>query len=201
MILSLRPWEGQALFCVENTGEGIDPEDLPKLFNKFSKLESAGEEKGTGLGLAICRAIAEMHGGRVWAESEPGRMVRFYLLLPIPDLRETAAAAVRREMRAGRGGRFSVVLFHGLARPEEAAELLKGRLRSATALIAAEDGRILVILPNAGLKECAKAAAFIQKCLADIIGGGPMPEILSLVYPEDFRDEEEFLRRLEPPGK
>jgi signal transduction histidine kinase len=54
--------------CVEDEGEGIKPEIMPKIFNDFFKGDPESLE-GTGLGLSICRRIVEMHQGRIWAES------------------------------------------------------------------------------------------------------------------------------------
>ena len=69
---------------VQNDGEGIPLDQLPSLFGKFSRLAEHKRQgkKGTGLGLYICRQIAEKHGGRIWAESEPGQWARFTLALP-----------------------------------------------------------------------------------------------------------------------
>jgi two-component system sensor histidine kinase VicK len=53
------------IVSVKDSGEGIDPEILPKLFTKFA----TNSEKGTGLGLFICKSIVEAHGGRVWTQS------------------------------------------------------------------------------------------------------------------------------------
>jgi len=67
-----------------NEGEGISPEQMPKLFKKFSRLEMPehAQEKGTGLGLYICREIVEEHGGRIWADSDEGEWARFSFALP-----------------------------------------------------------------------------------------------------------------------
>jgi len=88
--LSLKPWEGQALICVENSGSGIQPHDIPLLFNKFTQVGRAGQPgaKGTGLGLAISRGIVEMHHGKIWAESEPGKGCKFYVMLPLPSFED-----------------------------------------------------------------------------------------------------------------
>jgi signal transduction histidine kinase len=57
---------------------------LPRVFDRFERVESgnAGRIWGTGLGLSIVREIATLHGGRVWAESEPGIGSTFFLALP-----------------------------------------------------------------------------------------------------------------------
>jgi signal transduction histidine kinase len=76
---------------VADTGSGIAADDLPRVFDRFyradpSRARDGRDESGSagsGLGLAIVKAIAEAHGGRVWAESAPGRGSRFTLALPV----------------------------------------------------------------------------------------------------------------------
>ncbi len=70
---------------VSDTGPGISPEDMPRLFGKFEqfKINKQRTTGGTGLGLAICREIITRHGGRIWAESEPGTGTVFYFTFPV----------------------------------------------------------------------------------------------------------------------
>ena len=77
-------WEEGARVSVRDYGEGIAAQDIPKLFRKFSQLDSGSTRKvgGTGLGLVICKGIVEQHGGEIWVESTPGEgsIFRFTLL-------------------------------------------------------------------------------------------------------------------------
>ncbi len=69
---------------VWNESEGIPPEKMTQLFQKFSRLDNpefAGK-KGTGLGLYICKEIVEKHGGEIWVDSKIGEWVRFSFTLP-----------------------------------------------------------------------------------------------------------------------
>jgi len=70
---------------VRDTGPGIAPEHLPRLFERFYRVDTARsrEEGGTGIGLAIARSVVEAHGGRIWAESEPGKGSTFTFELPV----------------------------------------------------------------------------------------------------------------------
>ena len=83
--VTVRHEDGQAVVRVRDHGEGIRREDMPRLFKKFSQLDSRSTRKvgGTGLGLAICKGIVEAHGGRIWAESEPGEGSTFVFTLPL----------------------------------------------------------------------------------------------------------------------
>ncbi|WP_233548740.1 sensor histidine kinase [Galactobacter valiniphilus] len=76
--------DGQALLTVTDNGEGIDPEFLDKVFDRFARADAArsGSLPTTGLGLSIVKAIVDSHGGRISVESEPGR-TRFSVRLPL----------------------------------------------------------------------------------------------------------------------
>jgi two-component system NtrC family sensor kinase len=72
-------------FNVWNEGEGFERDAGEKLFQKFSRLTSGGDDTkaGTGLGLFVSQKIIEKHGGRIWAESEPGCWANFIFTLPV----------------------------------------------------------------------------------------------------------------------
>ena len=77
--------EREAQISVTNRGRGIAPEELPRIFSRFSRSRTAhgSEVPGLGLGLYIAKGVIEAHGGRMWAESTPGETTTFYLTLPI----------------------------------------------------------------------------------------------------------------------
>jgi signal transduction histidine kinase len=70
---------------VSDTGIGIKEDDMPRLFKEFSQIESSYDKKyeGTGLGLALTRRLVELHGGRIWVESEYGKGSRFSFTIPL----------------------------------------------------------------------------------------------------------------------
>ncbi len=70
--------------CVADTGCGIQPHELEKIFERFYRGDSTtSESRGAGLGLAITKSLVELHGGRIWVESVPGEGSRFFFTLPI----------------------------------------------------------------------------------------------------------------------
>ncbi len=75
----------EVVVAVEDTGAGIPPEHVERLFQPFYQVDSSltREVGGTGLGLAITRNLVELHGGRIWVESEVGRGSTFYVAFPV----------------------------------------------------------------------------------------------------------------------
>jgi signal transduction histidine kinase len=71
------------LVSVADTGPGIAPEDQQRIFQEFQQTELGAEQReGTGLGLALSRKLVELHGGRIWVESELGKGSTFTFTLP-----------------------------------------------------------------------------------------------------------------------
>lgn len=70
---------------VSDTGEGIPPDDLPYIFDRFYRADKSRSRAsgGSGIGLAIVKQLVEAHGGKVWVESQPGRGATFAFTLPI----------------------------------------------------------------------------------------------------------------------
>lgn len=77
---------------VRDTGPGIATEDLARVFDRFWRSGGARRDSA-GLGLSICKGIIEAHGGRIWAESEPGAGSSFRFSIPIAERSTTAPAA------------------------------------------------------------------------------------------------------------
>ena len=76
----------EVIVAVADTGVGIPTEAIDKLFTKFYRVGQAPteESEGTGLGLYIAKSLVELHGGKIWVESEVGKGSTFYFSLPLP---------------------------------------------------------------------------------------------------------------------
>ena len=111
----------ELLFAIEDTGIGIASDKVDHIFTAFSQADQSTTRRygGTGLGLSICQRLVAAWGGRIWAESEPGRGSRFAFTLPARVLEP--ASAVRP-----RGSRSALVAVDGAATRSVLAEALQG---------------------------------------------------------------------------
>jgi signal transduction histidine kinase len=86
--VSARKEDSHALIAVRDTGIGIAPEDQAAVFEEFRQVghDYTRKQEGTGLGLALTRKFVELHGGKIWVESEPGEGSTFTFTIPLhPD--------------------------------------------------------------------------------------------------------------------
>jgi signal transduction histidine kinase/DNA-binding response OmpR family regulator len=146
--VSLREQGGQAVLAVRDTGVGIAADDLPRLFERFHRIEGARarSHEGSGIGLALVRDLAELHGGRTAIDSQPGQGSTVTVALPL------GAHHLPPEQVAEPGTR---------ERPSQAlaymaeAELWLGALRSESAPAPQYAGRstVFVVDDNADMRD------------------------------------------------
>lgn len=77
-----RQFEDMVVFAVKDNGPGIPDHQQEKIFQRFEQAREADQQKGTGLGLYICKALVELHGGKIWVENNPEGGSTFYFTLP-----------------------------------------------------------------------------------------------------------------------
>jgi signal transduction histidine kinase len=83
VVVATERTDGEVQVSVADTGPGIAPVDRERIFEEFQQTEvGVKQREGTGLGLALSRRLVELHGGRIWVESEPGHGSRFVFTLP-----------------------------------------------------------------------------------------------------------------------
>ena len=95
--LAARREGDEILVLVSDTGVGIEAHELQSIFQEFRRVERHQERGGKGLGLAIAKRFVQLHGGRIWAESEVGVGSTFYFTLPIEEKQVS-------RLRSGAGG-------------------------------------------------------------------------------------------------
>lgn len=209
-------------FSVSDTGVGIAPDDLPKLFEKFQQFRRSiggSGSKGTGLGLAISRRLVELHGGSIRASSEPGKGSVFSFTLPKQHLddvfREYLRAGVESAKR--RQAPFSIAVvavvkfqelmaLYGL---EEMSRMLKEmellirdtiRRRAGDVVIRWHRGEMVVMLSEV---DKATAQTIMARLLRTInawrltVDGRAIKvsvTVATATYPDDALNDEELLR-------
>lgn len=70
------------LFSVKDNGIGFDPSEKENIFGMYTTLSSGMQSSGSGIGLATCKKVVELHGGRIWADSQPGKGTTLFFTLP-----------------------------------------------------------------------------------------------------------------------
>ncbi|MGB6883439.1 MAG: ATP-binding protein [Candidatus Acidiferrum sp.] len=103
--VSAEAGDNEVILTVSDTGIGIPKADQPRIFERFYRVDVARsrEAGGTGLGLAIAKHLVEVHGGRLWVESEVGQGSQFHFSVPVFDLEEPSRRSSSNGI-AGRGG-------------------------------------------------------------------------------------------------
>jgi signal transduction histidine kinase len=98
VVLQVCAAPGNVEFSVLDQGQGLRPEEIPKLFGAFQRgsAKPTGGEDSTGLGLCICKKIVDAHGGRIGVESELGRGSRFWFTLPAPEIDRERTRVIER---------------------------------------------------------------------------------------------------------
>ena len=84
IVIAAKPVKSNVNISVKDSGIGMSKEVMDNLFNRFYQAQQKvdGKPRGTGLGLVICKGIVEAHGGKIWAESRPGKGSRFIFSIP-----------------------------------------------------------------------------------------------------------------------
>lgn len=207
---------------VTDTGVGVAPEDLPKLFEQFiqlRRLPGLQDQTGTGLGLAISKRLVELHGGRIWATSAEGKGSTFTFSLPQSRaeqvLRDRLKAGVERAKRAQ--ARCSIILVRPqplqdlMARHGAKAvhALLKELEQTAWDFLPSREGEVVIRWPRGELavilegKEQPSAEALAARLMRMAgndktltVAGQPLAVQLvtsAATYPDDAAAEEALL--------
>jgi two-component system sensor histidine kinase KdpD len=95
--ISVRRLRDAIEVAVSDTGPGIPPNQLPRLFDKFYRADPSGRIPGSGIGLAIARGLVEAHGGRIWVESRVGEGTTFRFTLPLAERESGSAGPTPRQ--------------------------------------------------------------------------------------------------------
>jgi two-component system, OmpR family, phosphate regulon sensor histidine kinase PhoR len=105
IVLSAEARDAEVIFTVADTGIGIPKTDQSRIFERFYRVDAARsrEAGGTGLGLAIAKHLVEVHGGRIWVDSEVGQGSEFHFSIPVFDPERAASRTAASGVGGGRG--------------------------------------------------------------------------------------------------
>jgi GGDEF domain-containing protein/anti-sigma regulatory factor (Ser/Thr protein kinase) len=201
--------EGRIDCRVSDTGIGIAPEDIPKIFDRFTQFgrKDGPGEKGTGLGLSIVKGLVEVHGGEIHVGSEVGKGTEVTFTLPCLSFKEKLQEYLSSMIQeaADRKGVFSLIVFSVRefsslsgrsvekteAAMKELEQVLKRSLRRRADAVMYDQGRFYLILPETKQKD----APFVLERMKDNLKGAVNEDeflrdrfsldIQILSYPED----------------
>lgn len=211
---SLKREGGQVFVSVQDDGVGIAPEDIPKLFQRFSQV---GQKcyRGTGLGLALCKQIVELHKGTISVSSEPGRGSTFTFSLPVYSKEWILEEYFNEQFELARqngSGKVGLAVFESLPAalvtngsaphsPEEQAErtieLLRPHFLTKDSVFAAEPGWVVVLaaVDEEGLKDMVERLSQVFADQAAKAGyKGPAVRHGSALYPRAAPDAQALFR-------
>ena len=190
--LSLHERGDQVAVSVRDSGVGIAPDDLPKLFGQFSQVgEGTRQRRGTGLGLALCKELVELHGGTIEAASELGKGSTFTVTLPVYRPARLIEQALRRAIELATPKHHEqlgvlVLDVDTVVQPEEAGsvrltdveELVRSDLQRDDVVVAVEPTWIVVI---AATNEPGLVA--IEKRVQELLSGSRLGTAESRTMP------------------
>ena len=225
IVIAVEDQPNETQFNVTDSGSGILPEDLPKLFEKFQqfrRVTGAGGAKGTGLGLAISKRLIGLHGGRIWATSEFGKGSTFSFTIPKYHVDEVFREFLRNGIEHSRRmqARFSIVVFavqnfqemKSLYGVEHVASLLKDmetvlkeavRRQSGDVVVRWQRGEMIVILAEVDQTGARAIADRIQRIVESktfTVNSQTVPLRLltaTATYPDEAMTEDELLKLTE----
>jgi len=208
---------------VEDTGIGIAEENIPDLFERFSQIDRVDGpgQKGTGLGLAISKEIVEMHKGKIWVDSEPGKGSKFTFILPRFSQEgifgEHLIAAIKEAEE--KGGSLCLVIIHiknfkelekkhgsleSLLIVQEIEGVVRRTLRRKSDIVSRyKNGNIIIaILMDTPKKHAPSVKRRIKEALdAEIRQIERLKDVSvfldEVTYPADAASEEELIDRIE----
>jgi signal transduction histidine kinase/CheY-like chemotaxis protein len=167
--------QGAAAGCVTisvaDSGRGIDPANLHRAFEAFSRLDEVQIRDGSGLGLAISKKFIELHDGRIWIESEPGKGTTVSFTLPLPDLRSLPRAAGGLSRSVERATAPHVLVLHEDARTLSILRRHVAECEFRLASDAAAAAAMLQDLPDAVLQDPAWTVETAADSAADSAAG------------------------------
>lgn len=202
---------------ISDTGVGISKNNLAKLFNKFTQFgRTYGPgEKGTGLGLAICKGLVELHGGRIWAESNVGKGTRFSFTIPRAGFEEIFREYVKNGITESqdKDAPFSILVSridnfgalkkkYGMAKPylllEQLLNIMKKSLMRSTDATLKDSGEAAILLPGTNKNGVGAVESRLRAAITKYLASEKMDREVQIsfgnsTYPQDAQDNIEMI--------
>ena len=207
---------------VADTGIGIAPENLDKVFTRFEQFDrmNGSGAKGTGLGLAITQALIQLHHGRIWVESEPNKGSNFIFTLPryspatlfqehvmnsIKEAETIGSAATLFDVSLINpnvlNGKFLQEMLEPVLKDMEG--LLRKSLRGKGDVVLRDADGLLHFLVNCDKENALRVESRLKQKLSDYLLSQGLAEKMKLrfgraTYPEDGSSAEELIKKAKP---
>jgi len=207
---------------VTDTGIGIAPENLDKVFTRFEQFDrtEGSGAKGTGLGLAITQALIQLHRGRIWVESEPNKGSKFIFTLPqyspVTLLQEHVMNSMKEAATIGSAttlfnvsliapnllnGKFLQERLEPILKDMEG--LLRKSLRGKGDVVLRDVDGLIHFLVNCDKENALRVESRLRQKLSDYLVSQGLAEKMKLhfgraTYPEDGSNAEELMKKARP---
>jgi PAS domain S-box-containing protein/diguanylate cyclase (GGDEF)-like protein len=222
IVVDIKDYGTEIEISVTDTGIGISSQNVAGLFDRFSQFNRVygPGERGTGLGLAISKEIVEMHGGRIWVESQVGRGSTFYFSLPLLSQEEIFREYLIEGLReaSSKGCPLSLVVIHvkhvkkimractdaqAFSILSEIEGLIAKTLRRKSDIVSRYkyDEIIIAILMDTAKKDALSVKERIRQEIEIEIKEKGWPKDIGLfldvvTFPDDAMDEMELINKL-----
>lgn len=211
--------EGRIECYVMDTGIGIKGDDIPKVFGKFQKVVHVPDknDEGTGLGLSIAKGIVEMHKGKIWCESEPGKGSRFSFSLPLcttedlfleyvndaikeAEKKETKMTVVMVAAGHAPGAKQKLSEDELQATVKDLAEVIDSGLRREGDVVARGKGEIIIILSGCSAEHVSSVKGRLYQAMEECLKLEGWEDKVSLnfgaaTYPDEAYSNKELIEK------
>ncbi|MDD5449620.1 MAG: ATP-binding protein [Candidatus Omnitrophica bacterium] len=217
--ISVKENPGNVEVEVKDTGIGISKQDMGKLFDKFVQVgRTYGPgEKGTGLGLAISKALVELHKGKIWASSEPGKGSVFSFTVPKAGFEEILGEYVKNEITEAQDKEVPVSILvsrienfeafkkkYGMVKArlllEQLLSVIKKTLRRSADTTLRDTGECAVFLPGTNKAGVAMVEQRIRDAVCQYLVSKKLSKDVQVsfgnsTFPEDGQDDAQIIAR------
>ena len=217
--VSVRQKDSEVECSVADTGIGISKKDLPEVFSKFRQFGRTADagEKGTGLGLSIAKGIIDMHGGRIWLESEFGKGTKFTFTLPKYNaemlFREYLDNGIKEAIEKDTRLSLIVVSIAEMSKlrqkfPDgeiqsilkDIEDILKNSLRRERNVALQVSGEVIILLSDCNKKKALRVESRLEQLLDDYLRAERLVDRVKLrfgcaSYPDEVGNAEELVKK------